>query len=210
MIRIAVDKAQKEGKHDQKHEWMISHGCELEFLPLPVGDYVLIGEEMAETIRRRGKKLKKMDLLGDISLSVDTKASVSEIYQNLVGPQHARFRDECILAQKNHIKLIVLIESGPEVLTYTDLERWHDVKREMIFRASVRKKYNLIGTTAAELDAAIADLNTHGAGIRPPVSGGHLAKAMRTMEQKYGVEFRFCCKEETGLIILQLLTEKSL
>ena len=38
-----------------------------------------------------------------------------------------------------------------------------------------------------------------------PTSGPTLAKAMFTMQQKYGVEFRFCKPEDAGLCVLELL-----
>ena len=91
-MRIAVDKAQKDGKHDVKHNQMIELGCELEFLPLPVGDYMLIDDVVAEVIKRRGDKLKKMDLIGCCRRSVDTKQDMNEIYGNIIGISHARFQ----------------------------------------------------------------------------------------------------------------------
>ena len=47
---IAVDKAQKEGKHDIKHNQLIDLGHELVFLPLPVGDYILVTDAVNEVI----------------------------------------------------------------------------------------------------------------------------------------------------------------
>ena len=101
---IAVDKAQKEGKHDLKHNQLIEMGHELMFLPLPVGDYVLVDESVREVIKRRGDKLKKMDLLGVTKRSCDSKYGMTEIYGDVIGKQHDRFRDECILAQQNGIE----------------------------------------------------------------------------------------------------------
>ena len=67
---IGVDKAQKEGKHDIKHNQIISLGHELQFLPLPVGDYIIADETIQEIVKRRGDKLKKMDLIGATRRSV--------------------------------------------------------------------------------------------------------------------------------------------
>ena len=40
------------------------------------------------------------------------------------------------------------------------------------------------------------------------IEGPRLAKAMRTMSDRYGVEFMFCSPEEAGKIILELLNEQ--
>lgn len=39
------------------------------------------------------------------------------------------------------------------------------------------------------------------------ITGDRLAKSMRTMEMRYGVEFKFCAPEEAGEIIVNLLEE---
>ena len=39
----------------------------------------------------------------------------------------------------------------------------------------------------------------------PPTSGQTLAKALLTMQKKYGVEFLFCRPEEAGAKVLELL-----
>lgn len=38
-------------------------------------------------------------------------------------------------------------------------------------------------------------------------TGAQLAKIMRTMADRYGIEWRFCDKKETGLEIIRALTE---
>ena len=42
----------------------------------------------------------------------------------------------------------------------------------------------------------------------PPTSGQTLAKAMLTMEAKYGVKFHFCKPEEAGAKVIELLTQE--
>jgi len=39
----------------------------------------------------------------------------------------------------------------------------------------------------------------------PPTSGRTLARAMQTMEAKYGVKFLFCSPEESGETIMRVL-----
>ena len=63
-----------------------------------------------------------MDFLGSYDMAVDTKKDMQEIVGNICGVQHARFRDECILAQKNGITLTQAGENmqfiGSDVLLY--------------------------------------------------------------------------------------------
>ena len=197
---IAVDKAQKEGKHDLKHNQLIELGHELMFLPLPVGDYILVDDAVAEVIKRRGDKLKKMDLLGVTVRSVDTKNSLSETYGNLIGPSHPRFRDECILAQQNRIDFYVLVESAPDVKCLEDVKRWKNWKQLYAYC-----KRHHIKTGQGMMDR-IAEFVEHG-GQKPPVDGEQLYKSMVTMSRKYGFRWAFCSPGNCGKAIAYLLTK---
>ena len=169
-------------------------GAELQIVPLPVGDYVLVSGDVEDVLNRkknRGIDVKKMDLLGSYKVSVDTKRDIQEAIGNICGPQHDRFRDEVILAQRNQIKLYILIENTDGVSTLDDLDTWENPRKKM-------KKW-----------VSVAD----GGRKRVPVSqnatkGVSLAKAMRTMQEKYGVTFLFCKPEEAGAKILELLIVK--
>lgn len=198
---IGVDKAQKEGKHDLKHNQLIQMRHELMFLPLPVGDYIIVNDAVNEVIKRRGDKLKKMDLLGVTKRSVDTKNSISETYGNLIGKQHARFRDECILAQQNGIDFYVLIESAPEVSNLEDVKYWKNWKQ---LYAYCRRNHIRAGQGMME---RIEEYVAYG-GQKPPVSGKQLYKAMVTMAEKYGFKWAFCKPEDTGRAIMYLLTHE--
>lgn len=195
---IAVDKAQKEGKHDVKHNQLIGMGHELISLPLPVGDYIRVDDPVREVIKRRGERLKKMDLIGVTQRSVDTKFGIAEIYGDLIGKPHARFRDECILAQQNNIELYILIESAPEVSCLDDVRRWRNWKQ---LYAYCRR--NHIKTGQGMMDR-IEEYVSHG-GQKPPVDGEHLYKTMMTMSGKYGVNWKFCRPERCGEAIAYLL-----
>ena len=197
---IAVDKAQQEGKHDLKHNQLVEMGHELIMLPLPVGDYILVDDAVREVIKRRGDKLKKMDLIGVTRRSVDTKASLEEIYGNLIGKQHPRFRDECILAQQNGIQLTILIESAPEVKCLEDVKSWKNWKQLYAYC-----KRNKIKTGQGMMER-IEEYVEHG-GQKPPVDGEQLYKAMKTMASKYGFRWAFCSPENTGKAIIYLLTK---
>lgn len=193
-MKILVDTGQQKKKHDLKHECMEKLGAELQIVPLPVGDYVLVSGDVEDVLNRkknRGIDIKKMDLLGSYKVSVDTKRDIQEAIGNICGPQHDRFRDEVILAQRNQIKLYILIENTDGVSTLDDLDTWENPRKKM-------KKW-----------VSVDD----GGRKRVPVSqnatkGVSLAKAMRTMQEKYGVTFLFCKPEEAGAKILELLIVK--
>lgn len=61
----------------------------------------IIVTDLMDVINRkneRGVPVKKMDFLGTYNVTVDTKKDIQELVGDICGKQHARFRDECILA----------------------------------------------------------------------------------------------------------------
>lgn len=188
---ICVDKAQKDGKHEVKHK-DIARMNNLMFLPLPYGDYCIATNTIVETIRRRGELLKKIDLVGKIKISVDTKQHLQELYQDIIS-DHKRFRDECILAQENNCKLYVLVENDDGITKLEDVHKWEN---QRIIRYYYFKKLKEQGKAQ---NVKLAK--------RPPVSSRELQTKLETMQEKYGVEFLFCTKEECGQKIINLLTE---
>jgi len=190
-VKVYADKAQQEGKHDLKHNWITEHGFELEMIPLPVGDYIFENERVADVIARKAKRgvpIKKMDLLGTYTVSVDTKKDIQEIIGNVCGKQHERFRDECILAQNNGIKLIVLVENRDGINHIMDLCAWENPRSKI-------KKW--ITAPGGERRKVLA--------YPTATRGITLSKAMCTMQDKYGVRFEFCHPNDTGERILKLL-----
>lgn len=193
---ILEDKAQKENKHLVKNRYWQRQGIDVVRVPLPVGDYVLMNDKIRDVIDRksaRGIEPKKMDFLGTYDVCVDSKFSIQELVSDICGKQHERFRDECILAQNNGIKLYVLVENDHEIVyhrngklienfTITDLKdlhRWVN-PRLWIFQSG-KQKY----PTATK--------------------GATLMKACYTMMQKYCVEFVFCSSRDVGRRIVELL-----
>lgn len=199
---IGVDKAQKEGKHDLKHNHLIEMGHELMFLPLPVGDYIVVDDAVMEVIKRRGDKLKKMDLIGVTKRSVDTKYGMEEAYSCLIGKRgHERFRDECILAQQNGIELTILVESAPYVKSLEDVKSWLHWGQ---LGAYCKRNNIQMGTGMFE---RIDDFVAHG-GQKPPVSGEQLYKAMRTSARDHGYRWSFCSPDKCAEAIVYLLTRE--
>lgn len=193
-VIVIEDKGQQEKKHELKHLWFENHGIYWERYPLPCGDYILGTEKVINVISRkqkRGMEPKKMDFLGTYRVSVDTKKDLQEIITNICGEQHERFRDECILAQNNGIKLYVLIENKDDVRSIADLDYWENPRAKM-------KKW--VTTPSIERRKVLK--------YPRATSGPTLAKAMRTMEEKYGVQFLFCTPEESGARLLELLSSE--
>lgn len=220
---ILEDKGQKKEKHRIVHESLTNMGHEIVTVPLPVGDYILMNNKIQNVIDRKnarktvvgkevvrlkngkcaerniyeyGVDLKKMDFVGTYNICVDTKCGIEEILGNICGAskEHSRFRDECILAQNNGIKLIILVENRGKYLdkkctiynpTIYDLESLHNWKNP---RAFITRGGRQVYPTATK--------------------GIVLQKACMTMQMKYGVEFKFCRPDQSGEMILELLGVK--
>lgn len=191
---VIEDKGQQDKKHEMKYLYFESRSIYWERYPLPCGDYILGNDAVMDVIARkqkRGLEPKKMDFLGTYSVCVDTKKDIQEIIGNVCGKQHARFRDECILAQNNGIKLFILVENLDCVKSIDDLEMWSNPRL---------KTQKWITTPLGERRKVLK--------YPDATKGQTLAKAMRTMEEKYGVQFLFCRPEDAGAKIIELLTSE--
>lgn len=115
------------------------------------------------------------------SVCVDTKQGLQEVYSNLI-QDHERFRRELIAARDAGIHLVVLVEESG-IQTIDDVKRWHNPRM---------KRYNRMTQRMQETQ-------------KPPVPSYRLEKIMRTMAEKYGVEWRFCDKADTAQTICDIL-----
>lgn len=149
---------------------------------LPVGDYVLVNDKVEDVFARKEKRgipVKMMDLIGTYSIAVDSKNSILELAGDVCGPDHDRFRDECIMAQNNGIKLVILVENEDGITTLKELHRWVNPRLWI-------KKY--------------------GRQVYPKaVRGVTLMKACMTVEKKYGCLFLFCTPQQAGEMVLTIL-----
>lgn len=192
---IIEDIGNKKDKHKAKHKYFMEQGINLRREALPIGDYILCTETVQNVINRkekRGVALKKMDFMGAFKITVDTKKDIQEIILNICGKQHGRFRDECLLATNNQVKLYILIENKDNIQNLNDLENWINpriAKYEKILEMHQKGKWKHISEPKS-----------------PPTSGKTLAKAMRSMEEKYDVKFVFCDPSEAGEKIVELLS----
>lgn len=100
---IVEDTRQQANRHEIKHRAFKAHGDVLTRCALPVGDYALFPR-----------------------VSIDTKASMSEIAQNIGGTEkeHARFRRELIRARDNGCHLYILIDNEDGIRTLSDVRYW--------------------------------------------------------------------------------------
>lgn len=176
-MTIIEDTRQQKGKHDIENAQLEGLGVKILRSKLPVGDYANIK---------------------NLSVVVDSKKDLQELVGNICGggkkkkngeTEHDRFRNECILARDNGIKLIVLVEHGWGIKSIDDVALWMNPRIEKFNRRvnSMKRK----GQSTA--------------GMRPPTSGQTLSKAMRTMQTKYGVEFQFCSRGDAGKKIVEIL-----
>lgn len=193
---LIEDVANKEGAHVSKNKYFESQGIEVRRFGLPCCDYIIANEKVLDVISRkekRGMTPHKMDFLGAYTVAVDTKMSMGEIEGNIIGKSHARFRDECILAQNNGIKMYVLVENKDGIKTLGDVANYTSPRRVRWFKVKAAHEKGKM------LKVFIP--------AKPPVSGEQLYKAMTTMEEKYGVTFKFCEPNEAGKRVIELLSE---
>lgn len=195
---IGVDRNQLTGTHkksnEMNHRKMMAMGHKLMPLPLPFGDYAQITDDVAETIKRRGDKIKKMDLVNDIKIAVDRKNSINEICTNLCSSQreHERFREEAITAQKAGAKFYVVIENTEGIKSLDDIRKWSNPRLH---------RYNKINY----MHRLGKWQNVKNSGSRPPCDNIRLMKTMYTMAQKYSIHWHFCSPYESAEMIVRLL-----
>ena len=146
---IQEDTRQQAGKHDIKHGYFETHDVELLRCKLPFGDY-------APPPR----------------VSIDTKANMDEIANNICGQEHKRFINECKAAKAAGCQLIILVENTVGVTDISEVHRW---------------------------------INPRSVYSPKCVQGPRLQKAMMTISDRYGVQFRFCTPEEVGAVIKEIL-----
>lgn len=106
---LIEDSRQQAGKHEIKHNDFAAAGDTLIRCALSVGDYAL-----------------------PPAVSVDTKASLSEIATNIGTPKdHKRFRAECQKAQSMGTHLYVLVENTDGITSLQGVADWKNPRRFM-------------------------------------------------------------------------------
>ena len=113
---------------------------------------------------------------------VDRKQHLTEVCSN-VCQDHDRFRRELVLAKENGIQLIILCEHGKDIKSLEDVIFWQNPRSEK--RKKIDGKWQTVQTNA--------------------MKGDVLYKILTTLQEKYGVRFEFCDKDETGRKIVEIL-----
>lgn len=111
-------------------------------------------------------------------ISVDTKESILELSKNIMSSDHRRFKAEVLLANELGIQLVVLVEELPP---FGRLDMWEVPK----FKSSDR--YHRYGDPMTLV---------HPASLR---------QACITMQERYGVKFRFCTRRQSPARIIKYL-----
>ena len=105
---IIEDTRQKSGMHELKHSHFDEMGVQIVRNMLPFGDYAL-----------------------PPTISVDTKANMEEIAQN-IGSDHKRFKRECVAARDAGCQLIILVENTEGITCVKDVRKW--VNPDLVYR----------------------------------------------------------------------------
>lgn len=190
---ILEDQAQKMDKHKLKNLYWQKNGIDVIRMPLPVGDYIIGSEKVMDVIARkkmRGIAPKKMDFLGTYDVCVDSKFDIQELISDICGKQHDRFRDECILAMNNGIKLYILVEN-----------KGGQIKGSKIVNPTIRRLEDLHKWVNPRLCIFKSGKQAYPSATK----GVTLMKACMTIKRKYGTEFVFTTPEESGAEIVRLL-----
>lgn len=123
-------------------------------------------------------------------LCIDRKKDLQELVGN-VTQQHERFKAELIRAKDAGIKLIILVEHGGGITCLEDVFLWQNPrKHEVKWRWENGKRVKTVISAKA-------------------VDGNQLYKSLCTIRDRYGAEFAFCRKEDTGKKIVELLSNDS-
>lgn len=135
-------------------------------------------------------------------LIIDRKQDLNEVCGNLT-QQHKRFRNEVLKCNELGIRLIVLIEHGGNINSMDSVRQWKN-PRQYKYERSIREYWGI--PRDSDFETEVSELKKHGAKInRGPLTGEELAKKMETMSEKYGIQWEFCDKKNTGKRIIELL-----
>ena len=143
-------------------------------------------EEKGINVVRTKLYVGDYSLLNDMSVCVDRKKDLLEVANNLSNSKnHQRVREEMIRAKEHNIKLYILIED--EYIYNLEGVKYYKVPT---YKGNQYKDGKIIHKRGEK---------------RTKVNFETLSKAMKTMEEKYGVTFVFSNHNDFGKKILHLL-----
>lgn len=117
-------------------------------------------------------------------LVVDRKQNLSELCGN-VCQDHNRFRNELLRANEAGIKIVFLCEHGKGIKSLEDVQNWINPRRYARVKSATTGRWETFETKA--------------------MTGEKLYKVLSTIKIKYGCDFLFCSKGETGKKIIEIL-----
>lgn len=120
-------------------------------------------------------------------LIIDRKKDLQELCGN-VCQQHERFKAELLRAREQGIRLIILVEHGDDIRSIEDVYFWKNPRKyEIRWRWKDGKRVKSVISAKA-------------------VDGKQLYKSLCTIRERYGADFAFCNKQDTGRVIAELLS----
>lgn len=126
--------------------------------------------------------------LDNARLVIDRKKDLQELCGN-VTQQHERFKKELLRAMEAGIQIVFLIEHGSDIKTLEDVYFWQNPRKH-----EIRWRYNKV--TGQKEKYFISP---------KAVDGKQLYKSLCTIRDRYGAQFEFCSKSETGQKIMEIL-----
>lgn len=140
----------------------------------------------ADYFKEQGINVIRSKLMyGDYALmptvAVDTKQDIYELAYD-IDSDHQRFKAELVGARDAGCKLYILVENTDGVDSLSTLVEW----TEPMYHFEMRK------TKSGNANAR-------------RIEGSRLAKACKTMSERYGATFLFCAPEHAGYFIERLL-----
>lgn len=127
--------------------------------------------------------------IDNMSVCVDTKKDLSEVYCNLIS-DHKRFVNECKAAFSANVRLVILVEQSG-ISSVQDVAAWRNPRVT---------KWEKLRDAHRQGKRMKEQLSPY-----PPVSSERLCKAMQTIAERYHIEWRFCDKADTARTICEIL-----
>lgn len=123
-------------------------------------------------------------------LVIDRKKDLLELCEN-VCQQHERFKAELIRGIEQGIRIVILVEHGTDIQELTDVWFWENPRKHEIRWKTVNGRR--VRTVQSE----------------KAVDGPQLYRSLKTIQDRYNVDFVFCTKEQTGRKIVEILSNDS-
>lgn len=118
-------------------------------------------------------------------LVIDRKKDLQEICGN-VCQQHERFQRELMRAREAGIHIVILCEHGADIKSLEDVKTWQNPRRQPRIAWVNGHRQRVVDSPNA-------------------LTGEQLFKTLTTIKERYGIDFEFCTKDETGKRIIEIL-----